>query len=200
MTWQLRLQVGLAALALLGACGDDDEPATTGPAGTASTAETAPGSGSVGGDSGASAGDGSETAGGGSAGSGGGGEADTTGADGSGDGGPMGACSPPSASFDVQASISLDPAGMSCAVAEGTGADPQIVVDMRDTGLFDITGRGLTFGAASSGTFINSTTIVSIMPAVPISVPATLDGAAVTIEFEISTVGPVITAAVIYGG
>lgn len=196
-------------MVLLAACGDDDEPATTGPGGMAGTVS---GSGSGSADSDDGADDGSDadggtvggtvdgSAGGSSAGSGGGGEADATGAEGSGDGGPMGACSPPSVSFDTQASISLDPAGMSCAVAEGTGTDPQLVIDRRDTGLFDITGQGLTFGAASSGTFINSTTIVNIMPAVPISVPATLDGAAVTIEFEISTVGPVITAAVVYGG
>ncbi len=206
----LRWRRWTAAWALLFAvaCGDADEPATTSGVGPGTAATGGSGSGE-GDDESADDGDGSGgddgdgtgadgTAGEGTAGSGG--DDSPTGGD-SGPG-PMGACDPQSTPFDAQASISFDTAAMSCAVAEGTGTDPQLIIDRRDTGLFDLTGQGLTLSPASSGTFINSTVIVGIMPAVPISVPATVDadGTAITIEFEISTVGPVITADAMFGG
>jgi len=202
------------ALAVLGGlalgCGGDDGASSSSSSASAAGSATATaatggddGQGSDSGDSGASGSDaGSESGSGGGSGSATeGGSADNGPDSTAGDAGGESLCDPPTASFSDQASVSIDFAGMGCAVVEGTGTDPQLTFDVRDSGLLDISAVGISIDSASSGTFINDMNVVSVMPDVPITIEAVsvADGTAVTIDVEISGLGPVLIADVSFG-
>lgn len=191
-----RVVVAAVWLGLAPAC-DGSDPAPTTPT-TQTTAATTTDSGGGDGDATAATEDGEsgqDTAADGTA---------ATDADGPGDSeaetAAQGACDPPSIPFSEQASVSMDPAAGTCAVAEGMGADPQLLFDVRDTGLIDLTAVGFSIGSASSGTYIDAMHVVAISPEFPVTVEGTLDGGtAVTIDFEILQTGPVLFAEVSFG-
>lgn len=115
---------------------------------------------------------------------------------------PEGACTPDGLFFNPQASISFDFSGQTCAMNTAPGTDPQLVFDIRDTGLTDISAQGMSMSSASTGTFVNPQNVVGISPDVPTTIQATndADGSAVTLLFVIETKGPFLDAEVTFGG
>ena len=114
---------------------------------------------------------------------------------------PAGACTPDGLFFFPQASISFDFDAESCAMLDAEGTDPQLVFDVRDTGLTDITARGLSISSSSTGTFVNPQAVVGITVDVPTTLQATsdADGSPVTVVFEIRSKGPSLDAEVTFG-
>lgn len=117
-------------------------------------------------------------------------------------GAPSGACDPQGLFFFPQASISFDFAGQACSMTDSTGTDPQLVFDVRNTGLTDITARGMSMSSSSTGTFVNPQAVVGISPDVPTTVQASndADGTPVTLVFQIRSKGPFLEAEVTFGG
>jgi hypothetical protein len=128
-------------------------------------------------------------------------------------GGPSPACDPAMAPFIAQdpalpeASIHLDFDVPSCAAASLAGEDPQVVLDVKDTGLVDATLFGLEIVSSSTGqAFMDSpmgdSQVIDLPPDLPITLEATRipDGQAVTISFEIFSTGPtILDAQVVFG-
>jgi hypothetical protein len=131
---------------------------------------------------------------------------DPTSLDGSSDGGGSSDCDPPNAPFvlapDLQASISFDFAAQTCAAHSQTTADPQIVLDVQDTGLIDATAFGLEITDASAGLLfedppMGDSQVIDLSPEFPISFTATTipDGTPVQIDFEVFQQGPTLVDA-----
>ncbi len=126
---------------------------------------------------------------------------DPTSLDGSSDGGGSGDCDPPNAPFqlnpNLQASISFDFAAQTCAAHSQTSTDPQIVLDVQESGLIDATAFGLEITDASAGLLfedppIGDSQVIDLSPEFPISFTATTipDGTPVQIDFEVFQQGP----------
>ena len=199
-TSKLRVLLPLLTLAGLG-CGDDDSPTTT-PTTTAATSGTPEGSTGDADASTSSTSNSEETTDTPSTGSSSSGAPPTTSAADTSTGGtPEGACTPDGLFFNPQASISFDFSGQTCAMAAAPGMDPQLVFDIRDTGLTDISAQGMSMSSASTGTFVNPQNVVGISPDVPTTILATndADGSAVTLLFVIETKGPFLDAEVTFG-
>ena len=131
---------------------------------------------------------------------------DPTTLDGSSDGGGSSDCDPPNAPFvlapNLQASISFDFAAQTCAAHSQTTADPQIVLDVQDTGLIDATAFGLEITDASAGLLfedppMGDSQVIDLSPEFPISFTATTipDGTPVQIDFEVFQQGPTLVDA-----
>jgi hypothetical protein len=131
---------------------------------------------------------------------------DPTSLDGSSDGGGSSDCDPPNAPFvlapNLQASISFDFAAQTCAAHSQTTADPQIVLDVQDTGLIDATAFGLEITDASAGLLfedppMGDSQVIDLSPEFPISFTATTipDGTPVQIDFEVFQQGPTLVDA-----
>lgn len=131
------------------------------------------------------------------------GAAASTGAVDSSGGGPDGACDPPMSVFHVvppahgQASISIDFAAMGCAVHGDTQTDPQLVFDVRDSGLVDVTGQGLEITMSTHGQLftdapMGDSQVIDVMPDLETTMTATRTGGAeqVTVTFTIYSTGP----------
>lgn len=184
------------AACLAAACGDDgdDAPDTA----TTQAATTSLPSTSSGGDSSAGpAADSSSTGDGGTTTSPG----ETSGAPTT--GGPSSACDPPMAPFLAhdgalpQAAILLDFDAASCAAASQAGETPQVVLDVKASGLVDATLFGLEIVSVSSGQPFDDpptgdSEVIDLIPDLAITFEATRvdDGAPVTISFEIFSTGP----------
>lgn len=112
-----------------------------------------------------------------------------------------GACTPDGIYFGPQGSISFDFGAQSCTMIDATGTDPQLVFDIRDTGLTDITAMGMSISSSTTGTYVNPQAVVGISPDVPTTVQATndADGSPVTLLFVIQSKGPFLDADVTFG-
>lgn len=115
---------------------------------------------------------------------------------------PEGSCTPDGLFFNPQASISFDFSGQTCTMDTAPGSDPQLVFDLRDTGLTDIAAHGISMSSATTGTFVNPQNVVGISPDVPTTIQATndADGSPVTLLFVIETNGPFLDAEVTFDG
>lgn len=118
-------------------------------------------------------------------------------------GGPSSACDPPMAPFLAhdgalpQAAILLDFDGASCAAASQAGEAPQVVLDVKASGLVDATLFGLEIVSVSSGQPFDDpptgdSEVIDLIPDLAITFEATRvdDGTPVTISFEIFSTGP----------
>lgn len=195
---KLPLLLPLVVLVGLG-CGDDD---------TTTTADASTSTATLGGSDPSTTGDDlststtsntEETS--GTSTSSGGAPSTTSAADTSTGGTPAGACTPDGLFFNPQASISFDFSDQTCAMATAPGTDPQLVFDIRDTGLTDISAQGMSMSSASTGTFVNPQNVVGISPDVPTTIQATndADGSPVTLLFVIETKGPFLDVEVTFG-
>ena len=198
----LRWLLPLVAAATLTACGGDDAGTTTTAAATTGEASTGPAEGSsTNADgstteapstttSGTDPTEASTTA-----------EPTTSPGDTSTGGTPPGACTPDGVYFNPQASISFDFAGQSCTMIDATGTSPQLVFDIRDTGLTDITAMGMSMSSSTTGTYVNPQAVVGISPDVPTTVQATndADGSPVTLLLVIESKGPFLDVDVTFG-
>ena len=136
-------------------------------------------------------------------------------ADGSGDdGGGRVVCDPANAMFtdgeppaEQVASIQIDPAAMTCA-AQGTAGDaPQIVLEVRQTGMVDAVTYGIEVVDSSLGVVftepsVGDSQVTQLPPDLPLTITGTLidGGAPIEIDFEIFSTGPtVIDVAVTFG-
>jgi hypothetical protein len=181
------------ATAACGDEGDDGSGTATTQAATTSLPSTSSGSDASEG----TAVDSSSTGGGGSTTSPG----DTTAASTTGE--PSSACDPVMAPFLAhdgalpQAAILLDFDGASCAAASEAGDAPQVVLDVKASGLVDATLFGLEIVSVSSGQPFDDpptgdSEVIDLIPDLAITFEATRvgDGTPVTISFEIFSTGP----------
>jgi hypothetical protein len=188
------------------ACGDDDDDAP-GTATTQAVTTSLPSTSSGDESSAGTAADSSST---------GVGESTTAPGDSSGPattGGASSACDPPMAPFLAQggalpqAAILLDFDAASCAAASQGGDAPQVVLDVKPSGLIDATLFGLEIVSVSSGQPFDDpptgdSEVIDLIPDLPITFEATRvgDGAPVTISFEIFSTGPtLLNASVEFG-
>jgi hypothetical protein len=124
------------------------------------------------------------------------------------------ACDPGSAMFTAaeppameRASIQIDPVAMTCA-AQGTAGDaPQIVLEVRQTGMVDAVTYGIevtdsTLGVVFTDPSEGDAQVTQLPADLPITITGTLvdGGAPITVDFEIFSTGPtVIDVAVEFG-
>lgn len=137
--------------------------------------------------------------------------------DASGDDGGGGsiACDPPNAMFTdaeppaiERASIQLDPAAMTCAASGTTGEAPQIVFEVRQTGMVDAITYGIevvdsTLGVVFTDPSEGDSQVTQLPPDIPLTITGTLvdGGTPIEIDFEISPTGPtLIDVAIQLGG
>ncbi len=130
-------------------------------------------------------------------------EGATTGVDGSTSAGPSGPCDPAMSAFQMvprgagQASIAVDFAAMACAAQGATQMDPQLVFDVRNTGLVDVTGYGLEITESSHGQLFTDSPqgdsrVIDLMPDLETTITAVRTGGSeqVTVTFTIFSTGP----------
>lgn len=108
-------------------------------------------------------------------------------------------CDPQSRAFGMdtgapQAAMTFDFDGMTCAASGTVVGSPQVILDVRPTGLIDITADGIAFSSSLLGTYINETSVTGIPSEITNSVEATLiaDGRPITFQFRIGTQGPLL--------
>lgn len=108
-------------------------------------------------------------------------------------------CDPQSRAFGMatgapQAAMTFDFDAMGCAASGVVVAAPQVILDVRPTGLIDITADGIAFTDSLLGTYIDETSVTGIPSEVTNTVEATLvgDGRPVTFQFRIGRQGPLL--------
>lgn len=117
--------------------------------------------------------------------------------------GPI-ACDPPNAMFTdaeppaiERASIQIDAAVMSCAASGTAGEAPQVVFEVRQTGMVDAITYGIevvdsTLGVVFTDPSEGDSQVTQLPPDIPLTITGTLidGGTPIEIDFEISPTGP----------
>jgi len=111
-------------------------------------------------------------------------------------------CDPPSAPFTGQplvASLSLDFDARTCAAMSGEGGPPQLVMEIQDSGLIDVTAYGVEITDASAGLLFadppqGDSQVIDLYPGFLIVLEGTVvaDGSPILIEFEVTEKGPLL--------